>query len=84
MLGQYPAAMLDASLAQSNKKIIIQALCLLRNPAISIHCAQPSPAHSAQPSPASGSNKTPFVKSRLEIRIEIYFALLEVGYITTQ
>ena len=44
MLGQYPAAMLDASLAQSNKKIIIQALCLLRNPAISIHCAQPSPA----------------------------------------
>ena len=76
MLGQYPAAMLDASPAQSNKKIIIQALCLLRNPAISIHCAQPSPA--------SGSNKTPFVKSRLEIRIEIYFALLEVGYITTQ
>ena len=55
MLGQYPAAMLDASPAQSNKKIIIQALCLLRNPAISIHCAQPSPAHSAQPSPAQPS-----------------------------
>ena len=65
--------MLAASPAQSNKKIIIQPLCLLRNPVISIRCAQPS----------QGSNKTLFVKSRLEIRIEIYFAILGVGYITT-
>ena len=73
MLGQYPAAMLDASPAQSNKKIIIQALCLLRNPAISIHCAQPS---SAQPSPAQPVDQTKHHLSSLGWKLELRYILL--------
>ena len=71
MLGQYPAAMLDASPAQSNKKIIIQALCLLRNPAISIHCAQPSPLSPAQP-----VDQTKHHLSSLGWKLELRYILL--------
>ena len=79
MLGQYPAAMLDASPAQSNKKIIIQALCLLRNPAISIHCAQPSPLSPAQPSPAHSAQPVDQTKhhlSSLGWKLELRYILL--------